>query len=190
MFRNHDQGDQTALRIFFFSGDVFTISCSSFGYNHASSSIVLSFANGDRWTFDGIKRYQVVSDASSGLAPAVIDGHREKVASGYETDGSQLDKPAAKKVKYDSDPVAPAAPASFESPKSEADYSIFTCRCDTPCKLEATKKAGPNQGRHFFSCGKGVKAPDNCKFFCWFDLRESEFASKKKNSPNTTNTAK
>jgi hypothetical protein len=40
------------------------------------------------------------------------------------------------------------------------------CHCGLPSPLLPTQKAGPNQGREFYTCGQN---PHVCKFFRWAD---------------------
>ncbi|XP_046143388.1 DNA topoisomerase 3-alpha isoform X1 [Osmia bicornis bicornis] len=60
------------------------------------------------------------------------------------------------------------------------------CHCNQPAKQRTVQKDGPNKGRLFYSCPKGMS--DSCKFFQWADEDSENFNSMPTDSNTRTAT--
>ena len=65
----------------------------------------------------------------------------------------------------------PASSAGWQALFQRASERVPNCRHQEPCKKQTTKKAGPNQGKMFYSCarpeGPRSNREANCRYFKW-----------------------
>lgn len=81
--------------------------------------------------------------------------------------------------------AAPSASAAgWAALFSRQEAKIPLCKHGEPCKKQTTRKAGPNQGRSFFSCvraeGPRSNPEANCGYFTWSSDWEQQLRMKRK----------
>ncbi len=76
------------------------------------------------------------------------------------------------------------AAAGWHALFQKANDRIPLCRHKEPCKKQTVRKAGPNQGKCFFSCqraeGPRANPETNCGYFKWASDWANELAAKRK----------
>ena len=77
----------------------------------------------------------------------------------------------------------PASSAGWQALFQRASDRVPTCRHNEPCKKQTTKKAGPNQGKMFYSCarpeGPRSNREANCGYFKWASDWSAELKRKR-----------
>ncbi|BGP08533.1 DNA topoisomerase [Rhodotorula toruloides] len=114
------------------------------------------------------KRTTQKKPAAKKTAAKTAAGSRGKAASAGKTGAKSTATKRKKKEEEDED-------FAFDD---AADQDIPSCGCSIPAVERTVTKEGPNKGRKFFGCSKGMS--ESCGFFAWTDEEGSGGSSGRK----------